>query len=165
MPTRRASIGLAFLALAVALASIPALAQPYKWTDKDGKVHYGDRPPKDAKLEEIKGNLQVQSYSGAAVVDAVAPGAEPTRSALPASTVTLYGTTWCGYCKQARAWLAARGVAYRDLDVEQDEAAAAAYRALGGSGVPVIVVGNRKMQGWSAPNMEALLKQAGFNRS
>jgi glutaredoxin len=159
----RAAAAAVLIALALAAASTPA--QPYKWTDKDGVVHYGDRPPRDAKLEEIKGNLQVQSYSGAAVVDAVAPGAEPARSAVPPGTVTLYGTTWCGYCKKARAWLAAKGVAFRDLDVEQDEAAAAAYRALGGSGVPVIVVGNRKMQGWSAPHMEALLKQAGFNRS
>ena len=143
----------------------PASAQPYKWTDKDSIVHYGDRPPKDAKLEEIKGNVQVQSFSGAPVVDAVAPGTEPARSALLPSTITLYGTAWCGFCKKARTWLAARGVAFRDLDVEQDEAAAAAYRALGGSGVPVIVVGNRKMQGWSAPQMEALLKQAGFTKS
>ena len=32
------------LALVAALA-LPAAAQVYTWTDKDGKVHYGDAPP------------------------------------------------------------------------------------------------------------------------
>lgn len=27
------------------LTGVPAGAQVYKWTDSDGKVHYGDRPP------------------------------------------------------------------------------------------------------------------------
>jgi hypothetical protein len=32
-----------------ASAALGAAAQIYKWTDKDGKVHYGEKPPEDAK--------------------------------------------------------------------------------------------------------------------
>jgi glutaredoxin len=138
---------------AAVLATAAALAQPYKWTDKDGVVHYGDRPPRDAKLEEITG--RITSYEGTAEV---APVASATNTAV--SGVTLYGTTWCGYCKKARAWFAANGVNYRDLDVEADPASEKAYRALGGSGVPLIVVGKYKMQGWNPERMAALLQKS-----
>lgn len=39
------------LALVVAL---PATAQVYKWVDKDGKVHYTDKPPRDPKAKAVK---------------------------------------------------------------------------------------------------------------
>jgi hypothetical protein len=41
---------IAILVVAVAAsAALGAAAQIYKWTDKDGKVHYGEKPPEDAK--------------------------------------------------------------------------------------------------------------------
>lgn len=39
----------AVLVLALVLAGIPAVAEVYKWTDADGNVHYGDRPPSSAQ--------------------------------------------------------------------------------------------------------------------
>jgi len=44
--------GAASLALALALAAVPAVAQTmYKWVDADGKTQYSDRPPKGFKGE------------------------------------------------------------------------------------------------------------------
>ena len=34
-----------FLALSIALTSIPASAEVFKWVDENGKVHYGDQIP------------------------------------------------------------------------------------------------------------------------
>ena len=160
--------GAAAVLIALALASAPAPAQPYKWTDKDGNVHYGDRPPKDAKLEEIKGN--VQTYSGEPTVAALVPPAgSAARSQRPAEApdagVTLYGTVWCGTCKHARAWLAANRVPYRDFDIEQNATALAVFKQLGGTGVPLIVAGDKMMLGFSAARMEAMLKRIGLTRS
>ena len=42
-----------FLALALALA-LPASAQVYKWVDKDGKIHYADKAPRDPKAKSVK---------------------------------------------------------------------------------------------------------------
>lgn len=42
------------LPLVIALASMPAHAQLYKWTDADGKVHYSDRPQDGANTKEIQ---------------------------------------------------------------------------------------------------------------
>lgn len=157
MPTRIAFVVLSVAMLVAVLATVatPAFAQPYKWTDKDGRVHYGDRPPRDAKLEEIKG--KIQSFGGEAQVEAVVAAAGAPKS----NGVALYSTTWCGYCKKARSWLQQNGVAYRELDVEADAAANEVYRSLGGSGVPLIVVGRYKMQGWNAERMAAMLKAEG----
>ena len=39
--------------LTLALIAMTAPAQVYKWTDSSGKTHYGDRPPDDAKKQEL----------------------------------------------------------------------------------------------------------------
>ena len=41
--------------LAAALAAAPALAQQYKWVEKDGRVRYGDTPPPGVKATRLKG--------------------------------------------------------------------------------------------------------------
>lgn len=48
---------LGILALTFLLAS-PAISSGfYKWTDEDGKVHYGSRRPADAQAEKLKLHL------------------------------------------------------------------------------------------------------------
>jgi hypothetical protein len=43
------------LLLVVLLAlALPATAQVYKWVDKDGKVHYSDKKPRDPKAKDVK---------------------------------------------------------------------------------------------------------------
>jgi hypothetical protein len=49
--TRTAAFLSAFLALVFAAA---AQAELYKWTDKDGKIRYGDNPPAGVKKTLIK---------------------------------------------------------------------------------------------------------------
>jgi hypothetical protein len=36
------------------LFSTPALAGVYKWTDEEGNVHFGDRPPSQEGAEQVK---------------------------------------------------------------------------------------------------------------
>jgi glutaredoxin len=142
------------LALIALLAVAPAAAQVYKWTDPNGKVHYGDRPPEDAKKQELK--IRIPSYDGpvqvrdwSAVLGSKAAGSS--------SEVTMYSTSWCGHCKNARNYFAAKRIPYRDVDVETSEAAAREFKRLGGSGVPLILVGNKTMSGFNPESFEALL--------
>lgn len=39
-------------------------------------------------------------------------------------TVTMYTTTWCGYCRRLKTALKAEGIAWTEVDIEQDPAAA-----------------------------------------
>ena len=61
MPTTRPRSS-ATLLLALVLAGSPAFAQVFKWTDAQGRTHYGDKAPEDAKTQEIK--VQATSYDG-----------------------------------------------------------------------------------------------------
>ena len=46
---------ISILAVALATLAFAATAQQiYKWTDKDGRVHYGEKPPEDVKSNEVK---------------------------------------------------------------------------------------------------------------
>ncbi|AMW21063.1 MULTISPECIES: mycoredoxin [Mycobacteroides] len=39
-------------------------------------------------------------------------------------TLTMYSTTWCGYCRRLETQLKAAGIDYTKIDIEQDPAAA-----------------------------------------
>lgn len=48
----------------------------------------------------------------------------PAPQAPPAGTVTMYSTTWCGYCRRLKTLLDREGIAYVEVNIEDDEAAA-----------------------------------------
>lgn len=41
-----------------------------------------------------------------------------------AASVTIYSTTWCGYCRIAKRFLDEQNVPYTEVDIEADEDAA-----------------------------------------
>jgi glutaredoxin len=72
----------------------------------------------------------------------------------------MYATSWCQYCAQARAYFARAGIAYVEHDVEKSASANAEFKRLGGRGVPLIVVGREKLNGFSEQGFEHLLARA-----
>lgn len=40
-------------------------------------------------------------------------------------TIRMYSTPWCSDCYSAKRWFAAHNIAYENIDIEQDEQAAA----------------------------------------
>lgn len=50
--------------IALYVVTLPLHAQVYKWTDADGRIHYGDRPPPEARSERLQTG---PAPSGAAV--------------------------------------------------------------------------------------------------
>jgi glutaredoxin-like YruB-family protein len=149
----------AFLVALLCIAA-PAAAQVYKWTDPSGKTHYGDKPPADAATKEL--DIRVPSYEGPVEVadwGAVLRRKPPAAAAPRASSgVTMYATDWCPHCRNARQYFAAKGIAFTEVNVETSPAGREEYRALGGKGVPLIVVGDKVMRGFSPQRFEALRK-------
>lgn len=77
--------------------------------------------------------------------------------------VVLYVTEWCPYCAQAREYMAAEDIPHRIVDIEKDAEGAREYAARGGTGgIPLVAVGTRVMQGWSAEVAEEMLADAGY---
>ncbi len=138
-----------FITLLLLLISISASAEIYRWVDENGKVQYSDKKPEDTKVEEV--NVKVNSYTHVKF--------ESLRKdqPVPASknSVIMYSTSWCGYCKKAREYFHKKGIKYREYDIEKSRSAKRAYDKIDGQGVPVILVGNKKMTGFS---------EAGFRR-
>lgn len=133
------------------LLAWPAFAGVYKWTDAQGHTHYSDAPPAAAKTTQLK----LQSFTGPVQIGQ-AIGAD--------SGVTIYTTEWCGVCKRAKAFFKQNGVPFREWDVEKSDYAAAKFRQLGGSGVPVITVGAEKMMGFDANSFMTLWKNTQSKR-
>ena len=150
------------IAVLILLVAGTADGQVYKWTDKDGKVHYGDRPPADSKTEQVK--VAVQSFGGPAEVDYVSILRRPVKSDArqTRADVIIYSAAWCGPCKSAKAWMASQNVPFTDYDVETSEQGRKDFAALGGKGVPMILVGEQRMTGFGAAGLMAMLKKAGY---
>lgn len=136
------------------LLSLGAAAQIYKWTDSTGKTHYGDRPPDDAKKQELK--IRIPSYDGPVQVSDWAAVIR-AKSAAPVQamdSVTMYATDWCPHCKNAKRYFTANNIRFREVNVETSEAGRQEYEALGGGGVPIIVVAGKVMRGFSPEAFE-----------
>lgn len=71
--------------------------------------------------------------------------------------VVLYSTSWCGACKKAKAFLDRQGVAYTEYDVEQSAEGRRQFDALGGRGVPLMVINGTTVIGYNPGEMQRLL--------
>jgi len=137
-----------YLLIFLCLFSSAVISDVYKWKDASGKVHYGDNPSKDQPVEKI--TLEINSYEHVTITEV--PTSTATSTPAAANTkkhVIIYSTTWCGYCKKAKSYFQANHISFTDYDIEKDAAAKTRYDALGGRGVPVILVGNKRMNGFS----------------
>lgn len=62
--------------------------------------------------------------------------------------VVLFSTHTCGYCKKARRFLDDRGVGYTEYFIDDSEYAYEQFKSLGGSGVPLLVIGDEIVEGY-----------------
>jgi glutaredoxin len=85
-------------------------------------------------------------------------GGETTTRLRNQPAVTLYATTWCGYCAATRRFFADNGIQYTELDVEESTAGYEGHRRLGGNGVPLGVVGDEVIRGFNETELRARLK-------
>ena len=83
--------------------------------------------------------------------DADAPtSAETATDAAPAPVVTLYSTSWCGWCRKSRQLMQALGITFVEKNVESDPRAAGEKDRLApGFGVPVLVRGGEVVRGYN----------------
>lgn len=154
------------------LLIIPSLvwAGIYKWTDADGNVHFSDKPVDD-KAQQVELKATVNSYAPVSTPKFVyTPREKRVKQAKHTKTpklkpgqVVMYSTTWCGYCKKAKTYFKQKGIKFSEYDIEKSAQAKQEYKALGGSGVPLILIGkkqgNKKMSGFSVATFESYYQQ------
>lgn len=141
------------LLLLLLVAAAPLSAEVYKWTDESGRVHFSDKPSERHRAQKL--DVRVNTYEHvsyervevAADIAVDAPG-----------HVTMYATSWCPYCKKARDYFRANDIPYTEYDIENDATAKRRYDRLGATGVPVILVGDKRMNGFSVEGFERIYR-------
>ena len=129
-----------FLSIIAISLSQNASAELHRYVDENGRVIYTNKPIGGNKPDARK--LQLRS--------------QLNRSR---PRVVLYSTAWCPHCKRARRYLQSRGVPYREYDVETTEKGKQDYKKLNGRGVPLILVGKKRMTGFSPEGFENIYKK------
>lgn len=145
--------------LAVGLgAAAPAGAQ-YKWLDSDGRVTYGDNPPREArKIERINAPAPEPG-------SAVAALPYELRRAVENFPVQVYTTADCSACQSGRELLRARGVPFEELTVANREDVEQMRSRGYGDLVPVLTIGRNVLRQLNPAEWNRALDAAGYPRS
>ncbi len=133
------------------LLSAAASAEIYKWLDEQGRVQFGDRPPPEKKQEPIE--LRINTYSAPKIV--YTPP-EPRKKQDKKPRVVMYSAEWCGVCQRAKSYFKNNKIRYKEYDIDKSEEGLDQYRKLNGRGVPIIMVGKSRMNGFSPAYFERL---------
>jgi mycoredoxin len=64
-----------------------------------------------------------------------------TQTLPEAGTITMYSTTWCGYCRRLKTQLDSEGIGYTEIDIEDHPDAAELVASLNGGNqtVPTVI--------------------------
>ena len=73
--------------------------------------------------------------------------------------ITLYSTHNCPYCRQARQFLQQKGVRFQELNIQQNIRAQRTLAKMGARAVPVIMVGDARVDGFDKQRLERLLER------
>jgi glutaredoxin len=93
-------------------------------------------------------NLLAGSAVAQAPADSTADVERRKADTAVTSEPVLFAASWCAYCRQARAYLARVGIKYTEIDVDSPTGKAA-FAAVGGGGVPLLVANGQQLRGYS----------------
>ncbi len=77
------------------------------------------------------------------------------------TSVTIYSTPWCAFCRTEKQWLDSLGVRYVVKDIEEEPSAKEELLSkLGGQfqGVPTTDIGGEMIVGFDRPKLQAALE-------
>ncbi|RZU47659.1 glutaredoxin [Fluviicoccus keumensis] len=137
--------------LVMAVWTFPAAADIHKWVDAQGQVHFGDQAPRNARSQVITVTPNVYA----------SPDIDRNPPVISTRGVILYSASWCGVCQRARAYFQSRHMAFTEYDVENSATGRADYVRLQMQGVPVILAGGRRLNGFSPESFEIMMKSPG----
>jgi len=150
-----------------------SLADMFRWVDENGISHFSDAQPNDTGNSDIEtlptyttpeNNEYTQdnnSTKNESMDNSLNPSdtVQKKPSAIKPK-VELYTTSWCPWCKKAKAFFRSRGIAFVEYDIEKDkEAARRKARLDHQQGVPFAVINGRGVNGYNETAYINALKQ------
>ena len=76
--------------------------------------------------------------------------------------ITLYSAPNCGHCRQLKAHLQRLKLPFREFDISRNNRAQTEFQRLGARGVPLLLVGEYRLDGYDARRLEKLLRSCGL---
>ena len=68
--------------------------------------------------------------------------------------IVMYSAENCGYCKKAKSYFNANNISFTELDINKSALAKRQWKKLNWTGVPLILIGERKMRGFCILSFE-----------
>lgn len=131
----------------------------YRWIDKEGKVHYGDKPAEDAINAEQKKFAAPVSAGDDDLPYSV-------RKAKQEFPVTLYSAQNCAdLCDQGRALLKQRGIPFIEKNMITQDDFDTFKKNTGGDSVPSLTVGKTLLTGFDSVQWNSELDIAGYPKT
>ena len=134
-----------FIALTLSQA---AVCEIFKWVDENGKTHFSDSRPERGTAETV--HLRINTYATPEISSAADPAAGSR------DRVVMYSASWCGVCKEARNYFRRMRIPFTEYDVETSAKGKREFKKLGAKGVPVILLRDKRMNGFSVDSFERL---------
>ena len=139
-----------FLFILLFLLHATAQAEIYKWVDDQGKSHFSDTPVDGIKTETVE--LKINTYTAVEITPLLERLGKDGK-------VVIYTAAWCGNCKKAEKYFRENHIPYTAYDVERSPTGRIDFKALGGTHVPVILIGKTRMNGFTASSFNKVYKQ------
>lgn len=144
------------LAMLVLCLSEAAVAGIYKWTDASGTVHFSDSPHAGASRVKLEGHINSYTHVSYSALDSKTAH---RNSQTGQNELVMYGATWCPYCREARRYFQANDIPFKEYLIDKSAQAKRRYDQLGVQGIPVIIMGNRQMHGFSVAGFQQFYAQ------
>ena len=150
----------AVVAITAIIAAMPVDAQSvYRWVDSGGRVQYSDQPPpvgtKNVQEKNVGGN-SIQNNDLSLVA----------QDAQKKNPVTMYISECGESCDAAKAYLNKRGIPHTMVDPTRSLELNKKFKEeTGGSVVPVLKVGEKRLSGWSESSWASALDAAGYPKT
>ncbi len=155
----KTSFVLSLLAVAIMAPMTVDAQQVYRWVDADGRVQYSDQPPppgtKNVQEKNVGGN-SIQNNDLSLVA----------QDAQKKNPVTVYISECGEACDAAKAYLNKRGIPHTVVDPTRSLELNKKFKEeTGGSVVPVLKVGEKRLSGWSESSWASSLDAAGYPKT
>lgn len=132
------------------MCSYQANGEIYKWVDNHGNTHFTDRPPENVQKEEVE--LKINTYASVEIKPLVERLGRNDK-------VVMYSAEWCGICKKAEHYFRQNSIPHITYDVEKSRRGKLDFKALRGKSVPVIILGDKRMNGFTVARFDLLYKK------
>ena len=155
----KTSFILSLLSLAILVPATVDAQQVYRWVDADGRVQYSDQPPPPGTK-----NVQEKNVGGSSIqnndLSLIAQDAQKKNP------VTMYISECGEACDAAKAYLNKRGIPHTVVDPTRSLELNKKFKEeTGGSVVPVLKIGEKRLSGWSESSWASSLDAAGYPKT